>query len=73
VTDETSGALISASEAWFVRSSVITNRVTRNRVHCFQSRADAERHAAAFAGEILSGNDRPFRSTAIGQAPLIKP
>jgi hypothetical protein len=58
VTDEASGDEIEASTAWFVRSAVTTNSVTRNRIHAFRDRQDAERHAAAFAGEILDGAAR---------------
>lgn len=61
VTDESRGEEIPADEAWFVRSSVITQNSTRNRIHCFKYRADAERHAAAARGRVLSGNERPFR------------
>jgi hypothetical protein len=62
VTDEEIGQRFSASRAWFVRSSIVTNPATGNRVHVFRSRSDAERHAAAFAGELLVGEDRPFVS-----------
>jgi hypothetical protein len=61
VTDEATGQQISAMLAWFVRSSVVTNRVTGNRVHVFQERADAERHAAKFGGDILEGAARPLQ------------
>ncbi len=61
VTDETSGDEIDAGHAWFVRSSVLTNAVTRNRIHAFERREDAAQHADAFAGEILQGSLRPLQ------------
>jgi hypothetical protein len=60
VIDEASGEQIDARDAWFVRSSVVTNRVNGNRIHVFRDRADAERHAQKFTGEILTGSERPF-------------
>jgi hypothetical protein len=64
VTDEADGGEIDARAAHFVRSSVVTNPVTVNRIHAFRHRADAERHARAFGGSILMGADRPFRDGA---------
>src|SRR5262245_25314533 len=61
VTDEGSGQGIDASDAWFVWSTVPTNPITRNRVHVFRDRADAEEHARAFHGTLLSKDERPFR------------
>ena len=60
VTDETSGRSLDAESAYFVRSGVITNATTGNRVHVFQSRSDAEDHAEVSRGTILSGSTRPF-------------
>jgi hypothetical protein len=60
VTDETTGATVEASAAHFVRSTVVTNPTTGNRTHAFRNRGDAERHAATFAGVILTVPDRPF-------------
>src|SRR5262249_36785541 len=60
VTDEASGAEIDSGSAFFVRSAVVTNPVTRNRVHTFRDRADAEDHARAYEGEALTGVRRPF-------------
>ena len=60
VTDEESGEEIDASEAWYVRSSVVTTPTTGNRVHVFRNRADAEKHADAFGGVVLPGSERPF-------------
>lgn len=64
VTDEETGDALDAGAAWFVRSSVMTNSVTRNRIHAFRRRADAERHAEAFAGEILQGAERPLQASS---------
>jgi hypothetical protein len=58
VTDETSGEPIDAAAAWYVRSSVVTVWTTGNRIHAFRDRADAEKHAATFAGVVLSGSLR---------------
>lgn len=64
VTDESTGQLINVAEAWFVLSSVTTNPVNRNHIHVFRYREDAEQHARAFHGEILSSDDRPLRLQA---------
>ncbi len=64
VTDETSGRRFDARSAYFVRSGVITNATTGNRVHAFQSRSDAEHHASVSRGTILSGSSRPFENIA---------
>jgi hypothetical protein len=60
VTDEMSGEEIDARSAYFVRSPVVTNPVTGNRVHAFRHRADAEGHASAFGGELVTEAERPF-------------
>jgi hypothetical protein len=64
VTDEAGGDEIDARAATFVRSPVITNRVTGNRVHAFRNRADAEAHARQFGGWVLRDGERPFRGDA---------
>lgn len=61
VTDEASGQRLATAAAYYVRSSVVTVPATGNRVHVFRSRADAEKHAAAHAGALLSASERPFR------------
>jgi hypothetical protein len=61
VTDEASGRMIDAAAAHYVRSRVVTTPATGNRVHAFAGRADAENHAARYAGTILSESERPFR------------
>jgi hypothetical protein len=60
VTDEASGSEINVEDAIYVRSLVVTNPSTGNRVHVFRDREDAERHAQASRGTILTGDDRPF-------------
>jgi hypothetical protein len=61
VTDEAGGAEIDAATAHFVTSTVVTNRVSGNRVHAFRERADAETHARTFGGGLLPDDERPFR------------
>jgi nitrous oxide reductase accessory protein NosL len=61
VTDEVSGKPIDTADAYFVRSSVVTNDVTGNQIHAFADRTDAERHAAQFRGRLLADDARPFR------------
>jgi hypothetical protein len=60
VTDEAGGAEVDSRSAFYVRSAVVTNPVTGNRVHAFRDRADAEEHARAYRGEVLTGAERPF-------------
>jgi hypothetical protein len=60
VTDEVGGEEFEAGMGFFVRSTVVTNPVTGNAVHAFLHRADAESHARAFRGVLLTGADRPF-------------
>ncbi|HWB09544.1 MAG TPA: hypothetical protein VG826_09980 [Pirellulales bacterium] len=62
VTDEVSGRPLDAGEAFFVRSSVVTNDVTGNRIHAFENRADAEGHASQFRGRLLTEDDRPLQA-----------
>jgi hypothetical protein len=61
VTDEAGGREVEAGAAYFVQSLVVTNPVTGNRVHAFRDRADADAHARAFRGAVLTGEERPFR------------
>jgi hypothetical protein len=60
LTDEASGEEIEAGRAFFVRSSVITKPTTGNRIHVFQQRGNAEKHAAKFGGMVLPESERPF-------------
>jgi hypothetical protein len=58
VTDEVSGTEINADDAFFVRSTVITNHVTGNNVHVFMHRTQAEKHARLYQGCLLGGDER---------------
>ena len=60
VTDEATGRPVVAAAAVFVRSTVVTQPTTGNRVHTFANPADAHRHASAARGTVLTGADRPF-------------
>lgn len=67
VMDEAGSGEIDVSSAYFVRSRVVTNAVTGNRVHAFRLEADAVAHARTFAGVILAGAERLF--TALRDLP----
>ena len=60
VTDEDSREMFDANEAFFVRSSIETNSVTRNRWHVFRSRDRSEQHARESRGRLMVGPDQPF-------------
>lgn len=60
VTDEVSGRVLDAAEAFYARSSIVTTPATGNRIHSFARRADAEAHAADFSGRLLTGDLRPL-------------
>ena len=60
-TDETTGAEVPAGEAWFVESRVPAFAVCGCNVHTFAREADALRHAEAFGGRILAGDEGPLR------------
>ncbi len=62
VTDESSGQEINAGTAIFVRSTVVTMPTTGNRIHAFGQLTDAERHAEAARGTVLSQAEGPFRA-----------
>jgi hypothetical protein len=61
VTDEASGMEIDARSAYFVQSTVITNPITRSRLHAFRNRVDADQHLSQFGGFDLTEAERPFR------------
>ncbi len=69
VTDETSGEEIEARTAHFVRSLLVTNPTTNNRVHAFRNETDAETHARASHGRLLDGSERPFLESAGSTCP----
>ena len=60
VTDEVSGEQLDAAAAFYVRSMRVTTPAVGNRIHVFRSLSDAEKHAAAQGGTVLTGADRPF-------------
>lgn len=60
VTDEVTGRMIEAQEAFFVRSAVVTNHATGNRIHAFRTCGDAQEHASDNQGRLLTDDDRPF-------------
>jgi hypothetical protein len=69
VTDEVSGALVDAATAFFVRSPVIAQPATGDRMHAFRNEADARRHIEAHGGRLLTGKGRPFPAPAEGGRP----
>ncbi len=62
VTDGTAGRRLNAREAWFVRSQVVAQPATGDRIHAFASKDAATGHAAAYRGLVLSGEQKPFAS-----------
>jgi hypothetical protein len=64
VTDEASGEEVDRARATFVRSKLVTNAATGNRVHVFAGNADGLRHALLFAGKILTPEECPFQGSA---------
>jgi hypothetical protein len=69
VTDEAGGGEIDARAAYFVQSPVPTNPITRNSIHAFRERSDAEAHAAAFGGRLLTADEQPFDPGGTAQPP----
>ena len=67
VTDEESGDLMESTDAFFVRSSIITNSITGNRWHVFRTRDRALQHARESRGRLMSESDHPFATH--GNAP----
>lgn len=70
VTDEVTGAAVEAAEAFFVRSAIVTNHTTGNCIHAFRALHDAEEHAAANRGRLLSGEERPFAMPVTRSGPV---
>jgi hypothetical protein len=60
VIDEISGTTLDARAAVFVRSLVVTNRVTGNRIHAFRRENDAAEHARAMGGRVLDAAETPL-------------
>ncbi|HKB42488.1 MAG TPA: hypothetical protein VKD72_39035 [Gemmataceae bacterium] len=61
VIDEESGEPVDAAAAYYVRSFVVTQQSTGNRIHVFRDRAAAERHAEKHWGTVLPESENPFR------------
>lgn len=62
VTDEATGQEFDAASASFVRSGVVTNAVTGNRIHVFQDRSAAEAHARVHGGRLLTKAEKPLQA-----------
>ena len=60
VTDELTGRMFDARDAWFVRSMVVAQPATEDRVHAFASEEEARRHLRAYRGVFLTGPLHPF-------------
>jgi hypothetical protein len=58
VTDEVTGEKLASSAAYFVESDVVTNKVTRNRVHVFKYEEEALSHARRYNGRLV---EDPFK------------
>jgi len=67
VTDSSTGAAVDAGCAWFVRSTVLAQPATGDRVHAFARKEDALRHAEAYRGSLLSGKESPFGGKVVRQ------
>ncbi len=71
VTDEASGREIDAARAYFVRSMVVTQPTTGNRVHAFADAAAAEAHARQSLGTVLADAGRPLRPWSTPRPPAV--
>ncbi len=60
VTDEIDGQLLDAKDAFFVRSTVLSNGPTGDRRHVFRTHSQAQEHLETFRGRILTGTEHPF-------------
>jgi len=60
VTDGPTGRPLDLGEAWFVRSRVVAQPATGDRMHAFADKQEALRHADAYGGRLLTGWERPF-------------
>jgi len=57
VTDESSGAKIISSQAFFVESEMVTVPHVKNRIHAFAKKEDALKHIQKFKGRWV---ENPF-------------
>ena len=60
VTDEATGDELSAEDAYYVRSRIVSHAMSGERRHVFRSLQDAQRHAESYQGRVLVGKLRPF-------------
>lgn len=60
VSDEVTGTELDARAAVFVRSPVVINPVTGNRIRVFREPGDADAHVARYGGRVLGPAERPF-------------
>jgi len=61
VVDEPSGKRISASQAFFVESKVVTVPHVKNQIHVFANKEEALKHSKKFSGRWI---EDPFRLSA---------
>src|SRR4030067_2121993 len=59
VTDESSGAILISSQAFFVESEMVTVPHVKNRIHAFAKKEDALKHIQKFKGNWV---ENPFLS-----------
>ena len=64
VTDCASGREVDAEGATYLRSVATWQDGAPDTVRVFAQREDAERHARAYGGVVLRGEERPFRVAA---------
>jgi len=65
VTDEASGKKISAQDAFYVLSEVVTTPYTGNRIHVFAEKAKALSHAGRFKGKLVKNPFLPKKSKPV--------
>lgn len=66
VTDGASGRECDARAAWYVRTMRGWDDRAPDLIRVFARRADAERFAGAYGGEILLASERPFAHLTMG-------
>lgn len=60
-TDEVTGKPLDCGVAVFVKSGVITQPTTGNRIHVFARRSEALAHLQQVGGALLQGTERPLQ------------
>ncbi len=68
VTDGVSGRAIDARTAWFVRTLGNVSDGAPDAIRVFERKEDAERHAHAHGGRVLTGSGRPFGGAGVRDA-----